>query len=284
MHLTLCQNQYKSLKKSDNNKLDRFQSSTETRSNKIAKLGTEVEKSVIETDIQLHTESTTQDKQSDVKKFPELRRSERIKNRFPVSYNEEIIPDDYILCAQSLVYKTPTSFHEIKNRDDRVEWENAIKDEIDSLLINNTWTLVKKPENRNIVDCKWIFTIKDDEFGNPFKYKARVVARGFSQKYLIDYNETSAPVARISSSRFIISFANQFNLMVHHMDVKSAFLNGILKEEIYMKVPEGIKCKDNEVCKLNKAIYGLKQSAKCWFEIFEETLINKGYRNSSVDR
>ena len=111
-----------------------------------------------------------------------------------------------------------------------LKWENAIKDEIDSLLTNNTWTLVTKPENRNIVDCKWIFTIKNDEFGNPVKYKARVVARGFSQEYLIDYNETFAPVARISSFRFIMAYANQFNLMVHHMDVKSAFLNGILKD------------------------------------------------------
>ena len=201
-----------------------------------------------------------------------------------MSYNEEVIPDNYILCAQSLLYETPTSSHQIKYRDDRMKWENAIKDEINSLLTNNTWTLVTKLENRNIVDCKWIFTIKNDEFGNPFKYKARVVARCFSQEYLIDYNETFAPVARISSFRFIIAYANQFNLMVHHMDIKSAFLNGILKDEIYMKVTEGIKCKENEVRKLNKAIYDLKQSDKCWFEIFEQTLINKGSRNSSVDR
>ena len=84
-----------------------------------------------------------------------------------------------------------------------MKWENATNDEIDSLLTNNTWTLVTKPENRNI-DCKWIFTINNDEFGNPFKYKARVVACGFSQEYLIDFNETFAPVARISSFRFII--------------------------------------------------------------------------------
>ena len=270
--------------KSVNSKTDRLESNIETRSNKITKLGNEVDKSVIETEIQLHTNSPSQDKQFNENEFPALRRSDRIKNCLPISYNEENVSDDYILCAQSFVYETPTSFHQIKYRDDRIKWENAIKDEIDSLLTNNTWTLVTKPENRNIVDCKWIFTIKNDEFGNPVKYKARVVARGFSQEYLIDYNETFAPVARISSFRFIMAYANQFNLMVHHMDVKSAFLNGILKDEIYMKVPEGIKCKENEVCKLNKAIYGLKQSAKCWFEIFEQTLINKGFRNSSVDR
>ncbi len=109
------------------------------------------------------------------------------------------------------------------------------------------------------------------------------MARGFSQKYLIDYDETFAPVARITSFRFLISFANQFKLLIHHMDVKTAFLNGKLKEEIYMRVPDEIKCKDNQVCKLNKAIYGLKQAARCWFEKFEETLKEKGFKNSPSD-
>ena len=85
---------------------------------------------------------------------------------------------------------------------------------------------MSKPVNKNIVDCKWVFAIKNDDFGNPIKYKARLVARGFCQEYLMDYNETFAPVARISSFRFIIAFVNQFNLLIHHMDVKTAFLHG----------------------------------------------------------
>ena len=188
------------------------------------------------------------------------------------------------MCAQSIVCKVHSSFHEIKYRDDRKQWEQAIKEEIDSLLINNTWTLMSEPVNKNIVYCKWVFAIKNDEFGNPMKYKARLVARGFSQEYLMDYNETFAPVARISSFRFIIAFANQFNLLIYHMDVKTAFLNGILKEEIYMRVLDGVKCNANQVCKLNKALYGLKQAARCWFETFEKVLIEKEFQNSSVDR
>lgn len=78
----------------------------------------------------------------------------------------------------------------------------------------------------------------------------------------MDYNEIFAPVAGISSFRFIMAFANQFNLSVHHMDVKTAFLNGILKEEIYMKAPEGVECRDNQVCRLNKTLYRLKQAAR----------------------
>lgn len=222
-------------------------------------------------------ESNTQNKN-----INEPRRSERFKEKSRVSYDE--IYDDYLMCAHLAVFDIPTSFDNVKYRDDRYKWEQAINEEINSLIANKTWILVEKPKDKNIVDCKWVFTIKNDEFGNPLRYKARLVARGFSQEYLVDYSETFAPVARISSFRFIIAFANQNNLLIHHMDVKSAYLNGELKEEIYMKVPEGVKCNKNQVCKLIKALYGLKQAAKCWFETFEKKLIDIGFRSSSVDR
>ena len=268
--------------KSDDNKSDMSKERHETIPNKIAKLDQKSNKSVIKTD--MHTESLSQVNENNENKFSEPRRSDRIKHQPCKSYNEENTLYDYLLCAQSIVYKIPTSYNEIKDSENRIQWEKAIKDEINSLLFNKTWTLVSMPKNRNIVDCKWVFTVKNDEFGNPLKFKARVVARGFSQVYLTDYNETFAPVARIPSFRFVIAFSNQFNLLVHHMDVKTAFLNGILKEEIYMRVPEGVECKANQVCKLNKAIYGLKQAARCWFEMFEKVLFEKGFRNSAVDR
>ena len=144
--------------------------------------------------------------------------------------------------------------------------------------------LVDRPKDKNIIDCKWVFAIKPDEFGNPARYKARLVARGFSQQYLVDYNETFAPVARITSFRLLLSFANQFNLLVHHMDVKTTFLNGKLKEEIYMRAPEGVNCDSNVVCKLIGSLYGLEQSARCWFEMFERVLLEVGFKNSAVDR
>lgn len=211
----------------------------------------------------------------------EPRRSDRLKGR-ELHYRK--YGDDYLMCAQSVVSSIPSSYAEIKSLDDRDQWEHAVKDELDALYSNKTWTLVPKPENKNIVDCKWIFSIKTNEFGKPVRYKARLVARGFSQEYLTDYNETFAPVARMSSFRFIIAFANQFNLLIHHMDVKTAFLNGDLKEEIFMKIPEGVNGKDNYVCKLNKALYGLKQAARCWFEVFDCSLKEKGFQNSEVDR
>jgi len=217
-------------------------------------------------------------------KIEGLRRSERIRDMPRISYNENSIAENYMLSAQSFLFEVPQSFEEIKYRDDKLLWEHAIKEELNSLLVNDTWKLVPRPKNKNIVDCKWIFTIKQDELGNPTKYKARLVARGFSQEYLKDYNETFAPVARISSFRIILAIANQFDLLVHHMDVKTAFLNGDLKEEIFMRVPEGVESKQDEVCLLNKALYGLKQAARCWFMKFETVLLSLGFKNSPVDR
>jgi len=153
----------------------------------------------------------------------------------------------YILNAHTIFSDISSSFEEIQSRIDKSLWEAAIKSELDAHQFNNTWSIVRKPENINIVDSKWVFTLKSDEFGNPKRYKARLVARGFTQKYLIDYEETFAPVARIASFRFLLSVSIQYDLKVHHMDVKSAFLNGKLKEEIYMIVPQGVLCSANSV-------------------------------------
>lgn len=286
----------KSVSKSDNTKSDTVDSRLEEKRQKICELGNEInkfdtktnkyinEKSVIKTDKSAEPASNNSLCPLSLSPKPELRRSDRIKNHPPVTYKEDDLLNDYLMCAQSIVCKIPTCYQDLKNTDDRSKWEQAIQEEINSLLINNTWSLVTKPDNKNIVDCKWVFTLKNDEFGNPSKYKARLVARGFSQEYLKDYDETFAPVARISSLRFIIAFSNQYNLLLHHMDVKTAFLNGELKEEIFMKIPEGVKSNPNKVCKLNKALYGLKQSARCWFQVFEKALKEKGFKNSSVDR
>jgi transposase InsO family protein len=215
----------------------------------------------------------------------ELRRSERHKNRPITNYDESKLDELYnsILSTVHHQIKIPKSVKEIAEREDKIKWEQAIKEELDSLEENKTWTLVKRPMNANIVDCKWVFTLKNDEQGNISRYKARLVAKGFSQKYLEDYDEIFAPVARLTSFRCLLAFANQFDLLIHHMDVKTAFLNGILKETIYMKVPEQVKAREGLVCKLNKAIYGLKQASRCWYERFDELLKSKGFINSQVE-
>lgn len=213
-----------------------------------------------------------------------LRRSERIRNLPPKNYEIMNDPDSTVLslCSKQQL-PLPVHFNDIFNRPDTKEWLSAIQSEIDSLRRNQTWCLVEKPSDVNIVSCKWVFTIKNNELGEPVRYKARLVARGFSQQYLEDYDETFAPVARITTFRLIMAFANQNDLLVHHMDVKTAFLNGILKENIYMQVPEGISSKSNHVCKLNKTLYGLKQSSRCWYERFDQVIKSMGFESSKVD-
>lgn len=178
----------------------------------------------------------------------------------------------------------PESYQEIKGHSDRIQWEKAINEELKSLNENKTWEIIPMPKNKNIVDCKWVLTVKNDSNGNLTRYKARLVAKGFTQKYLFIYDETFAPVARITTFRLMLAFAIQNDLLVHQMDVKTAFLNGNLREEIYMKIPEGVNAKENYVCKSNKALYGLKQSARYWFEEFETVLKQHKFRSSDVDK
>jgi len=111
----------------------------------------------------------------------------------------------------------------MKNFSLQEMWE-AIKTELSAHELNSTWTITERPNHKNIVDNKWVFSVKYNELESPTRYKARLVARGFTQKYQVDYEETFAPVARISGFQFVLSLAVQYNLKVHQMDVKTAFL------------------------------------------------------------
>ncbi|KAK1661907.1 hypothetical protein QYE76_050066 [Lolium multiflorum] len=143
-------------------------------------------------------------------------------------------------------------------------------EELNNFKRNKVWTLVKKPkECRNVIGTKWIFKNKQDEFGNVVRNKARLVAQGFSQVEGIDFGETYAPVARLESIRILLAYASHHNFKLQQMDVKSAFLNGPLHEEVYVKQPPGFEDLNfpNHVYKLDKALYGLKQAPRAWFEM-----------------
>ncbi|CAM8987407.1 unnamed protein product [Rhodiola kirilowii] len=129
---------------------------------------------------------------------------------------------------------------------------------------NHTWELVNLPHGCKPLDSKWIFTKKMKVDGTVEKYKARLVIKGYRQKEGLNYFDTFSPVTRITSIRMIIAIAALRNLEIHQMDVKTAFLNGDLEEEIYMEQPEGCKApgQERKVCKLVKSLYGLKQAPK----------------------
>ncbi|KAK1644620.1 hypothetical protein QYE76_062425, partial [Lolium multiflorum] len=150
------------------------------------------------------------------------------------------------------------------------DWVEAMHEELNNFKRNKVWTLVEKPkECRNVIGTKWIFKNKQDEFGNIVRNKARLVAQGFSQVEGIDFGETYAPVARLESIRILLAYASHHNFKLQQMDVKSAFLNGPLHEEVYVKQPPGFEDLNfpNHVYKLDKALYGLKQAPRAWFEM-----------------
>jgi hypothetical protein len=142
--------------------------------------------------------------------------------------------------------------------------------------------LVDLPAGHRPITLKWIFKLKKNEAREVVKYKARLVARGFVQQEGIDYDDAFAPVARIESIRMLLALAAQKGWRVHHMDVKSAFLNGDLKEEVYVRQPPGfiIAGKEGKVLRLRKALYGLRQAPRAWNIKLDATLKEMGFQQS----
>nr|KAJ0185704.1 hypothetical protein LSAT_V11C900469250 [Lactuca sativa] len=165
-------------------------------------------------------------------------------------------------------------------------WKEAINDEMDSIMGNGTWELADLPKGKRPIGSKWIFKKKYHPDGSIYAYKARLVAKGYRQREGIDYFDTYAPVARISSIRTLIAISALKGLYIHQMDVKTTFLNGYLEEEIYLEQPEGfvIPGQENKVCRLVKSLYRLKQAPKQWHERFDTTVTAFGFQHNSVDR
>ena len=145
------------------------------------------------------------------------------------------------------------------------QWLNAMKSEMDSMYTNQVWTLVDPPEGIKPIGCKWIFKKKTDMEGNVITYKARLVAKGYRRKQGVDYDETFSLVAMLKSIRILLAIAAHYDYEIWKMDVKTAFLNGNLTEEVYMTQPEGLTSgSGSKVCKLQRSIYGLKQASRSW--------------------
>jgi len=161
-----------------------------------------------------------------------------------------------------------------------------MNEELKSMEYNKVWDLVQLPESSKRIGCRWVFKTKRDSNGNIERYKARLVAKGYTQKGGIDYKETFSPVSKKDSLRIVLALVAHYDLELHQMDVKTAFLNGDLEEDVYMDQPEGfeIKGKDQMVCKLKKSIYGLKQASRQWYIKFNDTITSFGFKEIIVDR
>ncbi|CAD6254892.1 unnamed protein product [Miscanthus lutarioriparius] len=146
-------------------------------------------------------------------------------------------------------------------------------EEIAALERTGTWDLVPLPSHARPITCKWVYKIKTRSDGSLERYKARLVARGFQQEYGRDYDETFAPVAHMTIVCTLLVVASVHAWSISQLDVKNAFLNGELREEVYMRPPPGYLVPDGMVCRLRRSLYGLKQAPHAWFQCFASVII-----------
>ncbi|WJX29428.1 hypothetical protein P8452_18069 [Trifolium repens] len=203
------------------------------------------------------------------------RRSSRIRNQ-PERYGYLITDQgDVLLMDQD----EPVTYQEAITGPESEKWLEAMKSKMDSMYTNQVWTLVDPPIGVKPIGCKWVFKKKTDMDGKVNTYKARLVAKGYKQIQGVDYDETFSPVAMIKSVRILLAIAAYHDYEIWQMDVKTAFLNGNLLEDVYMTQPEGfgIPKENHKICKLQRSIYGLKQASRSWNLRFDETVKQYGF-------
>ena len=164
-------------------------------------------------------------------------------------------------------------------------WRRAMEEEYDAFMDNNTWELVPRPANANVVTGKWVFKHKFHADGSLERYKARWVLRGFTQRPGIDYDETFSPVVKPATVRSVLTIAHSRDWPIHQLDVKNAFLQGTLSETVYCFQPTGFtnSALPQHVCRLNKSVYGLKQAPRAWYSRFASFLLSLGFTEARSD-
>lgn len=175
----------------------------------------------------------------------------------------------------------PVTYTEAMKRRDASKWSQAIARELQTLKDNNTWDFCDVPANVKTVSSKWVFKIKN--VNNVLKYKARLVARGFEQQESFDLSDIYAPVAKLSTFRLFVAVATKLNVPIYQMDVTGAFLYGEIKEEVFVSLPKGAYSGNNNIVKLKKSLYGLKNSPKCWNQKFNTVITKEGFVRSKCD-
>ena len=211
----------------------------------------------------------------------------RRETKLPSKYDDFDVVAYALSAANDIDINEPKSYQEAMRSKERKLWTAASDEEMDSLDRNKTWTLVEIPIKKRVIGCKWVLKKKPGIPGveDPC-YKGRLVAKGYSQVEGIDYNEVFAPVVKHVSIRLILSLVVNEEFHLEQLDVKTAFLNGTLDEEIYMDQPEGYvtKGKEDLVCLLKKSLYGIKQSPRQWNKRFDGFMKEQGFRRSPYDQ
>jgi hypothetical protein len=177
----------------------------------------------------------------------------------------------------------PKTLQEVQMRSDVELWQQAMREEFKALAEKGVYEWVDKPAHKTPLPAKWVFKVKRDERGAIEKYKARLVAKGFMQKPGVDYDEVFAPASSLVTLRLLLSIATQKDFDIHQLDVKTAFLNGELTEEVYLRPPEGFEDRQGKVWLLKRALYGLKQAAQAWHATLKSRFATIGLHPSESD-
>jgi hypothetical protein len=188
----------------------------------------------------------------------------------------------YVTLMTSLVNTEPSTFEEVVKQK---EWKEVRMEEYQSIMKNDVWKFFPRPEEKYVVTSKWVYKINHVIDGSIDKYKARFLTRGFSQQEGEVYDETFSPVVIYTSIRAIIYLAASMGWILHQMDVKTAFLNGVIEEEVYIDKPQCFEVhpRETHVCRLKKAVYGLKQSPRAWYTHIDSYLTRLGFSKIHVD-
>lgn len=167
--------------------------------------------------------------------------------------------------------------------EDAEQWHAGALDELASLEANNTWVLERPPPGVRPIPCKWVFKTKYDANGNKERHKVRLVVKGFRQRAGIDYDEVFAPVSKHTTLRALLALVAEHNLELEQVDIKTAFLNGVLQEDVWMEQPPGFVDDPSLACHLKKALYGLKQAPRTWHQTLDSHLEEHGFHSTEAD-
>ncbi|XP_029127967.1 uncharacterized protein LOC109802636 [Cajanus cajan] len=193
-------------------------------------------------------------------------------------------PKIYTAKAAAHIYDSTIEPHTVKEALSKPEWCQAMKEEYEALIKNNTWTLVDLPPGCNAIGCKWVFKSKFNADGSFHKHKARLIAKGYHQRAGFDFTDTFSPMVKPTTVRVVLTLALSKQWHMHQIDINNAFLHGTLKEIVYMNQPPGFDSREKgKVCRLQKAIYGLKQAPRSWFQTLSHFLITMGFTAAKSD-
>ena len=238
----------------------------------------EIEEIQVECNVhEIETNDDVEQVENTEREEPAIRKSSRERKAKEFS--------EYICYHVQSLTREPKNVEEAVSSPECTRWLEAMQAEYDALIENKTWTLTDLPTNAKVIDSKWVFKTKLDQDGNIDRFKARLVVKGCCQRKGIDYQETYSPVVRYNSIRLILGLAVKYDFDIDHMDAVTAFLQGDLNDDIFIQQPElfEVRGQENKVCKLNKAMYGLKQAGRQWNLKLHQAFIEIGLNQSKRD-